>query len=184
MAGARELHGGTADVQRPRAREIGLLAGDLPAGPQNAITNVPGVLVGHATLFVGEGALRPESGPVRLCVRAAVGVVRTGGFHGHASRDFVIGLSVAHCLGHVAEVVTRAESVAADEARAMQWLFPAVAEGVEEAILNSLCRATTVVGGTETFATLCRSRKRSIWCTGGWRRARFAVDSLLPTWVV
>ena len=33
-----------------------------------------------------------------------------------------------------------------DEARAMQWLFPAVVESVEEAVLNSLCRAETVVG--------------------------------------
>jgi len=34
----------------------------------------------------------------------------------------------------------------ADEARAMQWLFPAVVESVEEAVINSLCRAETVTG--------------------------------------
>ncbi|MGC9320566.1 MAG: P1 family peptidase, partial [Armatimonadota bacterium] len=34
----------------------------------------------------------------------------------------------------------------ADEGRAMHGLFPAVAESVEEAVLNSLWRAETVVG--------------------------------------
>jgi D-aminopeptidase len=36
--------------------------------------------------------------------------------------------------------------VLADEGRAMAWLFPAVAESVEEAVLNSLFRAGTMVG--------------------------------------
>jgi D-aminopeptidase len=36
--------------------------------------------------------------------------------------------------------------VLADEGKAMRWLFPAVAESVEEAILNSLFSAKTVVG--------------------------------------
>ncbi|MEV6122036.1 P1 family peptidase [Streptomyces sp. NPDC052077] len=35
---------------RPRARDLGLVAGDLPAGPLDAITDVPGVLVGHTTV--------------------------------------------------------------------------------------------------------------------------------------
>ncbi|MHC3469370.1 P1 family peptidase [Streptomyces sp. 7R007] len=33
-----------------RARELGLIVGDLPTGPLNAITDVPGVRVGHATV--------------------------------------------------------------------------------------------------------------------------------------
>jgi D-aminopeptidase len=82
----------------------------------------------------------------RLCVRAAVGLARTGSHHGHASGDFVIAFSVAHRIPHAAPVLTRTETVLVDEARAMRWLFPAVVESVEEAILNSLCRATTVRG--------------------------------------
>jgi len=39
---------------RPRAREAGVVTGILPAGPLNAITDVAGVMVGHATLIVGE----------------------------------------------------------------------------------------------------------------------------------
>jgi D-aminopeptidase len=40
--------------RRPRARELGVEPGVFPPGPLNAITDVPGVLVGHVTLERGE----------------------------------------------------------------------------------------------------------------------------------
>lgn len=52
---------------RPRAREVGI-SGELPSGPHNAITDVAGVRMGHATLVTGEGVLRPGVGPVRTGV--------------------------------------------------------------------------------------------------------------------
>src|SRR5688572_27493463 len=39
---------------RPRAREAGVKVGVLPTGALNAITDVPGVLVGHTTLIRGD----------------------------------------------------------------------------------------------------------------------------------
>jgi D-aminopeptidase len=39
---------------RPRAREAGVVIGILPAGPLDAITDVAGVRVGHATLIEGD----------------------------------------------------------------------------------------------------------------------------------
>ncbi len=39
---------------RPRARDIGLAVGSLPAAPLNGITDVAGVRVGHITLVRGE----------------------------------------------------------------------------------------------------------------------------------
>ena len=42
-------------MARPRARELGIAVGALPPGPLNAITDVPGVRVGHATIVEGEG---------------------------------------------------------------------------------------------------------------------------------
>jgi len=41
-------------AERPRVRDIGLQVGTLPPGPLNAITDVAGVAVGHATLIRGE----------------------------------------------------------------------------------------------------------------------------------
>jgi D-aminopeptidase len=38
---------------RPRAREAGIIIGQLPTGPDNAITDVPGVRVGQTTVVIG-----------------------------------------------------------------------------------------------------------------------------------
>jgi D-aminopeptidase len=82
----------------------------------------------------------------RLAVRAAAGLARTGSHYGHGSGDFVIAFSVAERVPHAPPALTRTATVLADEPRAMQWLFPAVVESVEEAVLNSLCRAERLVG--------------------------------------
>ena len=42
------------DAARPRAREAGINVGILPPGKLNAITDVPGVLVGHRTIIRGD----------------------------------------------------------------------------------------------------------------------------------
>src|SRR5262249_51508052 len=39
---------------RPRLRDAGVVVGVLPPGPANAITDVPGVAVGHTTLIRGD----------------------------------------------------------------------------------------------------------------------------------
>ncbi|RIK35561.1 MAG: aminopeptidase [Chloroflexi bacterium] len=38
-------------MSRRRLRDLGIVIGDLPTGPHNAITDVPGVWVGHTTLI-------------------------------------------------------------------------------------------------------------------------------------
>ncbi|MEJ2504137.1 MAG: P1 family peptidase [Gemmatimonadota bacterium] len=43
-----------AQEGRPRAREVGVDVGILPPGPLNAITDVAGVRVGHATVIEGD----------------------------------------------------------------------------------------------------------------------------------
>jgi L-aminopeptidase/D-esterase-like protein len=58
-----------AEDARPRGREIGIPFPGKP-GPLNAITDVPGVAVGHVTLISGEGRLVPGQGPVRTGVTA------------------------------------------------------------------------------------------------------------------
>src|SRR6266481_4909671 len=54
---------------KPRARDLGVPFDGSP-GPFNAITDVPGVLVGHTTLISGEGKLVIGKGPVRTGVTA------------------------------------------------------------------------------------------------------------------
>jgi D-aminopeptidase len=66
---------------RPRARELGVIVGILPTGPENAITDVAGVKVGHTTIVRGENvrtgvtAIVPHGGNLfREKVPAAVHV--------------------------------------------------------------------------------------------------------------
>lgn len=55
-----------------RLRDLGVAVGQLPPGHHNAITDVPGVRVGHTTLIRGEGALQEGVGPVRTGVTAVL----------------------------------------------------------------------------------------------------------------
>ncbi len=57
------------DADRPRARDLGVPFDGTP-GSLNAITDVPGVTVGHATLIRGSGPLVVGEGPVRTGVTA------------------------------------------------------------------------------------------------------------------
>ncbi len=61
-----------AQSARVRARDLGLTIGSYPTGPLNAITDVDGVRVGHATIVRGAGALRVGEGPVRTGVTAVL----------------------------------------------------------------------------------------------------------------
>jgi D-aminopeptidase len=51
-----------------RARDLGIDIGEGRPGPLNAITDVAGVRVGHATIIRGEGPLAVGQGPVRTGV--------------------------------------------------------------------------------------------------------------------
>jgi D-aminopeptidase len=59
----------TSFAQKPRARDLGVPFDGAP-GPNNAITDVKGVAVGHTTLISGEGKLVVGKGPVRTGVTA------------------------------------------------------------------------------------------------------------------
>jgi len=56
---------------KPRARDLGVPFDGTP-GPLNAITDVPGVTVGHTTLISGDGKLVIGKGPVRTGVTAVL----------------------------------------------------------------------------------------------------------------
>jgi len=78
----------------PRARELGIPFDGRP-GPGNAITDVAGVTVGHATLIHGEGKLTVGQGPVRTGVTAILprgknpsGSVFAGSFVVNGSGEF------------------------------------------------------------------------------------------------
>lgn len=59
-------------MTRKRARDLGVKIGVHNPGANNAITDVEGVKVGHATIKEGDGALQPGAGPVRTGVTAII----------------------------------------------------------------------------------------------------------------
>ena len=75
------------ETRRARAREIGIVVGGLPAGPLNAITDVPGVRVGHTTLI--------EGSDIRTGVTAVVHDRLTG------SQGLSAGLATGNGLGKI-----------------------------------------------------------------------------------
>jgi D-aminopeptidase len=63
------------EPRAPRLRELGLQIGDLPAGPANAISDVPGIALGHVTVWREE----PEPPQGRGIARTGVTAVVPGG---------------------------------------------------------------------------------------------------------
>ncbi len=81
----------------------------------------------------------------RLASRALLGLGRAGSFIGHGSGDFVIAFSTTRRAG-VAGADGSREVAALVDGDSLDPLFLAAIESVEEAVYNSLLRATTVRG--------------------------------------
>jgi D-aminopeptidase len=79
----------------------------------------------------------------RLSKRATLGMARTGSSGGHSSGDYVIAFSTTY---RVEDAMPAARRELARNERAIDTAFQAVADGTEEAIVNSLFRARTITG--------------------------------------
>ena len=69
LLGSSVLVPASSAQAKPRARDLGVPFVGNP-GPNNAITDVAGIHVGHTTLISGEGDLRVGEGPIRTGVTA------------------------------------------------------------------------------------------------------------------
>jgi D-aminopeptidase len=80
----------------------------------------------------------------RLAKRAVLGLARTGSSMSNGSGDFVIAFSTRNLVPH--DPQQRALAIEELINDAMSPLFQAAVESVEEAVYNSLLKATTVTG--------------------------------------
>ena len=80
----------------------------------------------------------------RLSRRAALGLARTGSISHHGSGDFMLAFSTANTIPHYPEQPTFSMTHLADTH--LNPILAATVEATEEAILNALLQATTVVG--------------------------------------
>ncbi len=79
----------------------------------------------------------------RLTKRAGLGLARAGFYSSNGSGDFFIAFSTSGRIAHDSPMTAKAEVVSND---AMSPLFLAVVEATEEAVINAMLKATTVVG--------------------------------------
>ena len=143
---------------RPRARDIRITVGYLAPGPENAITDVAGVRVGHSTIIRGEGPLVVGEGPVRtgvtvICPREGLagdepvfaGAHRLNGNGEMTGLEWVreagtlatpVAITNTHSVGVVRDALVAAE-VEARTDEDLYWSMPVVAETFD-GILNDI----------------------------------------------
>jgi len=99
---------------------------------------------GSIMMVVATDAPLSDRNLERLAARAIMGLARTGSFAGNGSGDYVIAFSTAEEVRRGPQGADRPSAGVGNGA--MSSLFQAVVESTEEAIYNSLLRATDVTG--------------------------------------
>lgn len=136
----------------PVGRELGRFAFQeaVEGGPRRGRGREQDAGQGSIMMVVATDAPLSSRNLERLAKRAVLGLARTGSFAGNGSGDYVIAFSTAASVRRRASEAPRAiEDLPND---AMSPLFEAAVEATEEAIYNSLFRATTVTGHRGTTA--------------------------------
>lgn len=82
----------------------------------------------------------------RLSKRAPLGISRTGSFGSHGSGDVIITFSTSNKLDHDNKDSLLVRAIVNEQTKLFRNLLRAVVESTEEAILNSILMAETVVG--------------------------------------
>jgi D-aminopeptidase len=142
---------------KPRARDLGIRIGRLEPGPNDGITDVDGVRVGHVTLVSGDGPLRVGTGPVRTGVTVVVpreGIGRHAVFAGchrlNGNGELTglewiresgmlmtpIAITNTHSVGVVRDALV-AEDVRAGTPGEVAWSLPVVGE-TYDGLLNDI----------------------------------------------
>lgn len=118
----------------PVGREIGADVVPLPSKPAGD---------GSIIVVIATDAPLIPSQCKRLAQRATVGLARAGGVGHNFSGDIFLAFSTGNHIPERTERLIDLRMMSHDE---MDPLFEATAEAVEEAILNALCAAETMVG--------------------------------------
>ena len=136
-------------LPRMRASELGIRIGNLGPGQFNAITDVPGVRVGHTTLVSGDGPLIVGKGPIRTGVTVinprdeiSVDPVFAGYHQLNGSGEMTgiawieeagllatpIAITNTHSVGVVRDALIAYDVAHWTGANSMPWRLPVVAE--------------------------------------------------------
>ncbi|HMO80325.1 MAG TPA: P1 family peptidase [Pyrinomonadaceae bacterium] len=125
--------------------------------PKSEIEN-PRSADGSIIIVIATDAPLDHRQLMRLASRSMVGLGRTGSSMTNGSGDYAIAFSTSNRIN----ASDRIRNISALGNDAMSPLFQAVIEATEEAIVNSMLKATTVTGNGRTVAALPIDRLREI----------------------
>ena len=137
-------------VNANHGRRPELMVGGVPVGrlyeavPPVAQALSPGQSEGSIIMVVATDAPLDGRQLTRLAKRAALGLARTGSTARHGSGDFILAFSTGNVIPHYPQAPTFQQTHLADTH--LNPMITATVEATEEAILNALTMATTVVG--------------------------------------
>lgn len=132
---------------RERLTIDGVPVGHLLVGwPETAAVEPTGPQGGSIVIVLATDAPLSERQLGRLAKRVAHGLARTGSFAGTTSGDFVIAFTTANHVAHEGPGLSHPMTCITESWQIINPLFEAVVEATEEAVLNSLFRAQTVIG--------------------------------------
>ncbi len=131
--------------RRPELVVAGVPVGKLYEPPQQMSHGfTPGQSEGSIIVVIATDAPLDSRQLTRLAKRAALGLARTGSTARHGSGDFMLAFSTANIIPHYPKAPTYNLTHLADTY--LNPLITATVEATEEAILNALTAATTVIG--------------------------------------
>lgn len=137
-------------VNANHGRRPELIVGGIPVGriyeavPPVAQAFSTGQSEGSIIVIIATDAPLDSRQLTRLAKRATLGLARTGSTVRHGSGDFMLAFSTANTIPHYPKEPTFQQLHFADTH--LNPLITATVEATEEAILNALTMATTVVG--------------------------------------
>jgi D-aminopeptidase len=131
--------------RRPELVVSGIPVGRLyEASAATGPSAQPGQSEGSIIIVIATDAPLDGRQLTRLAKRASLGLARTGSTARHGSGDFMLAFSTANVIPHYPKEPTYTFAHLADTH--LNPLITATVEATEEAILNALTMATTVVG--------------------------------------
>lgn len=137
-------------VNANHGRRPELIVNGIPVGKrydppvQMSEALIPAQSEGSIIIVIATDAPLDSRQLTRLAKRAALGLARTGSTARHGSGDFMLAFSTANIIPHYPKEPTFPMTHLADTH--LNPLISATVEATEEAILNALTMATTVVG--------------------------------------
>ncbi|WP_455379585.1 DmpA family aminopeptidase, partial [Petrachloros mirabilis] len=137
-------------VNANHGRRPELMVAGIPVGrlyevvPSVGQTLFPGHSEGSIIILIATDAPLDSRQLIRLAKRAALGLARTGSTARHGSGDFMLAFSTANVIPHYPKEATFQHTHLADSY--INPVITATVEATEEAILNALTMATTVIG--------------------------------------